>query len=138
MYATSRPLLWAFMVHFQSSSKVSLEGDLKKFELLGRSDASTEETPELKRNTSYPPFDFVVLPITADLTTVLKKSLSDPEIFGQDGALVHVQIEHEGKLVFGAYDNFHKDCVVAHESVPEELLAKLHGKRILRAYQKVK
>jgi hypothetical protein len=73
MYATSRPLLWAFMVHFQSSSKVSLEGDLKKFELLGRSDASTEETPELKRNTSYPPFDFVVLPITADLTTVLKK-----------------------------------------------------------------
>jgi len=134
--ARNKPgLLWALMDEFQTNSKVSLEGHLQEFGLLGRSDASTEETPALKRNTIYPPYDFVVLPITADVKAALKKNLSSPGIFSRNGALVHVQIERDGELVFGAYDQFHKDCVVVH--APEALVAKLHCKGILRAYQQV-
>ena len=134
--ARNKPgLLWALMDEFQTNSKVSLEGHLQGFDLLGRSDASTEETSALKRNTIYPVLDFVVLPITADVKAALKKSLSSPGIFGRDGTLVHVQIERDDELVFGAYDQFHKDCVEVH--APEELLAKLHCKGILRAYQHV-
>ena len=71
MYATSRRCCGLSWFTFRAAQKSRWKVTSKKFELLGRSDTSTEETPELKRNNSYPPFDFVVLPITADLTTVL-------------------------------------------------------------------
>ncbi len=127
-------LLWAVLEAFPQGAYLSLEGDLKNFGLLERADASSEETSSLRRNTLSPRLDFVVVPVTTALVATLKELLSGPGIFGDDGSLIHAQIEHNGRLVFGAYDNFHKDCVVAYEPLDQQFLERLCNNGVLRGY----
>lgn len=127
-------LLWAFLRHFATDSRVSFEGDLDRLALADLPGASTSETPVLQRHTVEPIQDFVTIPITGDTIHILEERLSAPGLFQQGGAVEHVQVEHAGHLVLGAYDNFHKDCVVAYEPTPESLLEQLKASGVIRSY----
>jgi hypothetical protein len=78
--------------------------------------------------------DFVTLPVTHEVIAALKGRLAQRDLFSQGGALVHVQIQWEGQLVFGAYDNFHRDCVSAWDPTPEALLEDLLRRGVIRSY----
>jgi hypothetical protein len=62
--------------------------------------------------------DFFVLPVTDEIMLTLKRLLSGPGVFTDN--LIHVQLEQNGVLVLGAYDNFHRDCVVAYPPTSKE------------------
>jgi hypothetical protein len=47
---------------------------------------------------------------------------------------VHIQVERAGNLVLGAYDNFHRNCVVASEPTSESFLAELKAWGVIGSY----
>ncbi len=53
---------------------------------------------------------------------------------GLTHAIIHVQIEREGVLQLGSYDNFHRDCVVTGSGVGVALLLELKSKGVLRDF----
>jgi hypothetical protein len=126
--------LWAFLRHFGSGSHISFEGELQQLALAELPAASTSETSVLRRQTLHPILDFVVLPVAEETTKALRERLSAPGVFHDGGVLIHVQVEHAGHLVLGAYDNFHKDCVVAYDPTPESLLEQLKVSGVIRSY----
>jgi len=81
-----------------------------------------------------PRLDFVVLPISESLVTQLKKLLGRPGVFNVEGVLIHVQVEVNGALAFGAYDNFHRDCVRGGSVLTESLLQEWVTAGVLRSY----
>ena len=125
-------LLIAMMREFSGDSHISFEGTLEKLELGNIEGASTEETKVLKRQTITPQLDFVVVPLNKNTIQEIWKELSEKDHLLHEG-IIHVQIENEGNLVFGGYDNFHRDCVVAYPGVPEKLLKELKLNGVIRA-----
>ncbi len=87
------------------NAHISFEGNLPKC------GPSSAETDSLKRGTVYPRLDFIVFPLEPEsFTAILMKVFpegSDPD------DIIHIQIEKDGRLAFGAYDNFHPECTVA-------------------------
>ncbi len=126
-------LLLAMMREFAFNSHISFEGSLKNLELERLPGSSQNETSALKRTTIKPELDFLVLPLNEDTLNVIWKELSEKDHLVNQG-IIHVQIEHNGKLVFGGYDNFHRECVVAYPSVPVKLLDVLKDNGIIRGY----
>ena len=48
--------------------------------------------------------------------------------------VLHIQIAKHGRLAFGAYDNFHPECTVVFDDVPQGLLDELRQRGVLRSY----
>ena len=48
--------------------------------------------------------------------------------------IIHIQIEKNGRLEFGSYDNFHRDCIVAFHGVSTELLGRLRQSGVIRTW----
>jgi hypothetical protein len=110
---------------------MSLEGDLSKCSFADDVVVGRDEVGLLKRNTLCPRQDFVVLRLdAANVATIFKQVLAA----GLSHAIIHVQIEHAGALQLGAYDNFHRDCVVSGPGVSEVLLDDLKTKHVLRDF----
>ena len=128
-------LLWALLQHCMGAGRVSLEGNLRPFGILDLPGSTHEETELLRRHTVLPRQDFVILPISPETLSTLKRKLSVSGLFNDGGAIWHVQIEHQGRQVFGAYDNFHRHCVIAYEPIPIALLDELVSIGVLRSYQ---
>ena len=61
--------------------------------------------------------------------------MTEQEHLGHYSNIVHLQIAVGGKFVFGAYDNFHRNCVIATDAVPLELLDDLATKGVIRSYE---
>lgn len=138
LVARDRPgLLHAMMRALAGKAYISFEGDLSGcmglFDLPG---ADRAETPVLKRITSYPVLDFVVLPLEPETMTPIWRAFDPIRRVVRD--VIHIQIEREGVIQFGSYDNFHSDCVIAYSGVPEELLKQLKAKSILRSCDPVR
>jgi len=127
-------LLLAMMKEFTNNSNISFEGSLDHLSFSSWPDVSTEETEALKRQTTSPQLDFVVLPLTEAIVHNIWKELSDKDHLVHEG-IIHVQIESDGKLVFGGYDNFHPDCTVAYPGVSIGLLEKLKENGVIREYR---
>ena len=127
-------LLFAMMNQFNVNAHISLEGDLKDLSFFDSEASSKDETEALQRQTESPELDFVVLPLNNETIKAIWKELTEKDHLVNEG-IIHVQIESYGKLAFGGYDNFHKECVVAYKSVPIELLASLKEKGIIRNYE---
>jgi hypothetical protein len=53
---------------------------------------------------------------------------------GLKRAIIHVQIERNGALEFGAYDNFRPKCTVTYPRVSATLLDELKAKGVLRSF----
>jgi hypothetical protein len=123
-------LLHRLMVEFVGG-RMSLEGDLSKCKFGDDLVVTHEEVGILKRSTLYPRQDFVVLRLEpATIESIFKQI----KAAGLSRAIIHVQIEYEGVLQLGAYDNFHSDCVVTGPGVTGAALSELKSKCILRDF----
>jgi hypothetical protein len=115
-------------------ARISFEGRLTQTELIVIDGASIEETGKLVREgISYPPFDFLVLPLTSATVPKIEKAIVSKVAFNDEG-IVHVQIEKQGLLAFGAYDGFHEECVIASSAIPIALLTRLVEDEVLQSY----
>jgi hypothetical protein len=134
LVARDKPgLLVALMRELAGDAHISFEGDLSRCRLEAIPGASSVESQILRRNTTYPRQDFVLLPLEDySIGPILSEILPEGRIVRH---IIHVQIEKGGHLAFGAYDNFHKDCIVAYSVIPEALLAKLQNTGILRSFE---
>src|SRR6202050_541428 len=101
-------LLLAMMEALAGDAHLSFEGDLSGFRLMQIAGASDEETTTLKRNTTWPKQDFVVVPLEPEIAPAVL-----PAIGGNvPKRILHIQIEKSGHIEFAAYDRFHPECVV--------------------------
>jgi hypothetical protein len=136
LHAKHKPeLLFAMMRTLaHEDSGISLEGRLLHTELTKIAGASLNETEVLKRNTTSPRVDFVVLPLTPGTAPKIEKAIASKVAFKDYAGIVHVQIERQGRLAFVACDHFHQDCVWVSEAVPATFLAELVNNRVLYSY----
>ncbi|MCW5554960.1 MAG: hypothetical protein KIS67_22700 [Verrucomicrobiae bacterium] len=111
---------------------ISLEGDLAQCRFLDDMVISWDETANLKRQTRVPKDDFIVLRLTSETVGPIFEQVA---AVGLARAIVHVQIERNGVIELGAYDNFHPECVVTGSGVSPTLLDELKEERIIRDYQ---
>ena len=115
-------------------AKISFEGRLSHTELANIAGASLNETEVLKRNTTSPRLDFVVLPLTPETVPEIEKAIVSKVAFKDYAGIVHVQIEGKGRLAFVACDHFHEDCVWVSAAVSDTFLAELVKNRVLHPY----
>jgi hypothetical protein len=136
LIARDKPgLLIAVMRTLVGNAHISFEGDLASCQLAHISGASGDETELLKRATIYPLQDFIVCPLEPEtINLILAESLPAGRVVRD---VIHVQIEKAGRLAFGAYDNFHPECICASAPITEELLDRLVANGILRSFELV-
>lgn len=127
-------LLIAMMRRFVGNSHISFEGSLENLGFGNILGATSIETAVLKRQTTEPELDFLIVPLNEDTVGRIWKELSEKDHLVHEG-IIHVQIESNGKLVFGGYDNFHRECVIAYPSVAVEFLKDLKDKGVIRDYK---
>jgi len=115
-------------------ARISFEGRLSHTELAKIVGASFNETRVLRRNTTSPRMDFVVLPLTPGTAPEIETAIASKIAFKDYAGIVHVQIERQGHLAFVACDHFHQECVWVSEVVPANLLIELVKSRVLYSY----
>jgi hypothetical protein len=125
-----RRLLLAMMEELAGDAHISFGGDLRGLKLLGMSGASEEPTTALKRNTIWPKQDFIVLPLEQSMSKSIISAVGGtvPE------AIIHIQIEKGGLIQFGAYDNFHPQCIFFGSAVKDGVIESLVSQNIMRPY----
>jgi hypothetical protein len=121
------------MEELAGDAHISFEGNLHGLRLHGLPGASEEETDSLKRNTSWPKQDFVVVPLNADSIGTILAAIG--------GALprkiIHGQIEKAGVLQFGAYDQFEPGCIVFGTTVNRQFLETLVLHGIMKTFSQI-
>jgi len=115
------------MRHLAGNAQISFEGGSEIVGLAEIPGASQIETSVLKRNTLAPRLEFVVVPL--EISTI-------PAIFAGIGgtipkSVLHILIEKNGQLEFGAYDNFHPECIVLGPATSGAALESLISKGLL-------
>jgi hypothetical protein len=125
-----RGLLVALMDELAGGAHVSFEGDLQGLTLLSLPGASLEPTTALKRNTLWPKLDFVVVPLEPSMGSKIIAAIGGTV----PGAIIHIQIEKDGQLQFGAYDNFYPECIYFGSEVKEGFIRSLVSQNIMRPY----
>jgi hypothetical protein len=126
-------LLAAMMRQLAGDAYISFEGDLHRIDWKGVS-AVDEGESSLRRAALTPELDFVALPLTLETQPLIWAAVFKADRLAQDG-IIHTQIEKEGRLAFGAYDNFHADCVWAGSAVPLSLLERLKESGVARSFE---
>jgi hypothetical protein len=115
-------------------ARISFEGRLSQTELTGIDGVSFEEKRKLVREgVSFPPLDFLVLPLTSPTIPKIEKAIVSKIAFSYE-EIVHIQIEKQGLIAFGAYDGFHEECVIASSAIPAALLTQLVRDKVLESY----
>jgi|ERR1035438_2289341 hypothetical protein len=121
-------LLLAMMKELAGDARISFEGDAKILGLAGLPGASQMENTVLKRNTLWPKQEFIVVP--------LEPSTIPAIVIGIGGtiprSILHIQIEKNGRIEFGAYDNFHPECIVFGSAISEAFIDALTSEGILK------
>jgi hypothetical protein len=125
-----RRLLLTLMEELAGGAHVSFEGRLRGLSLSNISGASGEPTSVLKRNTLSPKQDFVVVPLEPSMGQRIIAAIGGTI----PGAIIHIQIEKDGQLQFGAYDNFHPECIYFGNAVKEAVIQSLISENIMRRY----
>lgn len=131
-------LLFAMMRTYASNcSRIAFEGNLSTTELYRLEGASYEETAVLRRNTIAPRLDFIVLPLASSRVPAIQTAIWSKVPFSGKSGIIHAQIEVDGQLVFGAYDNFHPETVMVYGPIETSVLDDLVATRTLRSYAPV-
>jgi hypothetical protein len=114
-------LLLVFLEELSGNAHVSFEGNLKNLALLRFPNVSSKETDSLRRNTRWPEQDFIVVPLEpSDCKRILNAiGGSVPR------SILHIQIEKDGALQFGAYDNFHSEGIFFGPAIEKTLIESL-------------
>jgi hypothetical protein len=120
-------LLLALMGELEGGARISFEGGLRATRLLSLPGASFEPAGALKRNTQWPEQDFTVIPLEPSSSKKIYSALGGtiPK------TVLHVQIEKNGTLQFGAYDNFHPECIFFGTAIKQEFIDSLISKGML-------
>jgi len=50
------------------------------------------------------------------------------------GAIIHIQIEKDRQLQFGAYDNFYPECIYFGSAVKEGVIQSLISENVMRPF----
>ena len=120
-------LLLAIMQALAGDAQISFEGDLRHFRLSQFAGASQKETAALRRSTFWPKQGFVVVPLEPGTETAILSAIS-----GQvPKRIIHIQIEKEGVLQFGAYDNFNPECLFWGPGLKNSLFDSLTAQEVL-------
>jgi hypothetical protein len=115
-------------------ARISFEGRLSQTELIDIEGVSFEEKGKLVREgISFPPLDFLVLPLTSSTIPKIDKAIVSKIAFSYE-EIVHIQIEKQRLIAFGAYDGFHEECVIASSAIPLALLTQLVRDKVLESY----
>jgi hypothetical protein len=118
---------------FCGCAHISIEGDLSQFKWSGPPFTNEKDCPILRRNTTWPPQDFVILPLEEETRDRIRAILHG---VGLKRRVWHVLIEKGGEMVFCAYDAFDEGCWVS-EAVGTELLDSLIRQGVLKGYTPV-
>ena len=122
-----RRFLIAALQQLAGSAFVSFEGDLRGTALIEASGASGDETTALKRNTLWPKQDFVVLPLEAETVGSIMEAVGGTV----PRSILHIQVEKEGRLELGLYDNFAPKAMFFGPALTPEVLENLQSDGIL-------
>src|SRR5579859_671594 len=125
-----RRLLLALMEELAGGAHVSFEGDLQGLKLSSFPGVSGEPTAALKRNTLQPKLDFAVVPLEPSMGQKIMAAIGGTV----PRAIIHIQIEKDGQLQFGAYDNFYPECIYFGSGVKEGVIQLLVSQNIMRPY----
>jgi len=125
------PFLRRVMRDLAGAARLSLEGNLGDAAFPAEAILSRDSLDILKRNTTEPGLDFVVLRLEPELVDAMFSLISR---IGLREDIVHVQIEKDGRLELAAYDNFHPQCVVTGPAIAARILAELQAAGVVRAY----
>jgi hypothetical protein len=123
------------MRSFEGSGQISFEGGLRGTGLSDLAEATHMETDALRRASLTPESDFVVVPLTSENIAAIWKLVVEGEHLAYPSHINHVQIAVANRFVFGAYDHFHRDCVVATDRFPLEILDRLVANGVIRSYK---
>jgi hypothetical protein len=123
-----RRFLIAAMEELAGDAHISFEGNLSGTRISSLSHASTEETLALKRNTLWPKQEFIVLPLQADSIKAISSAIGGtiPK------AILHIQIEKNGCLEVGLYDNFTPSATFLGSKSSEQFIERLQMQGIIR------
>jgi hypothetical protein len=111
-----------------ASARISFEGDLGTLKLASVPGASETETPILKRNTLWPRQDFIVLPLEPDLVRVIVSAVGGTI----PRKILHIQIEKDGRLELGIYDNPTPDSTFFGPGFTTSFLHQLQAQNIIK------
>jgi len=89
--------------------------------------ASNDETQVLKRGTLWPKQDFVVLPLEVEMVRPIMAAVGGTLPRG----LFHVQVQKEGRLQLGLYDNFDPNCMFLGPGLTPSFIATLQEAGVL-------
>ncbi|MEZ5324888.1 MAG: hypothetical protein R3F19_07485 [Verrucomicrobiales bacterium] len=115
-----------------ADAEISFEGDLRAFDF-PHDLMNASESDSLRRATSTPEMDFVRCPLNEATVAPILIALGTGNELVSD--IIHIQISVSDRLEFGAYDQFHPDCVLAGPMVPEKLLSELQDSGIIRSFE---
>ena len=109
------------------SAFVSFEGDLSGTALIGATSASDDQTKALKRNTLWPKQDFVVLPLEAETVGSIMTAVG----VTVPRSILHIQVEKDGRLELGLYDNFAPRGMFFGSAVTPQFIETLQNENVL-------
>jgi hypothetical protein len=122
-----RRFLSAALAELAGDAQVSFEGDLSMTSLSDVPGASNDETQVLKRGTLWPKQDFVVLPLEVEMVRPIMAAVGGTVPRG----LIHVQVQKEGRLQLGLYDNFDPNCMFFGPGLAPSFIATLQEAGVL-------
>jgi hypothetical protein len=122
-----RRFLAAALAELAGNAQVSFEGDLSMTSLSDVPGASNDETQVLKRGTLWPKQDFVVLPLEVEMVLPIMAAVGGTVPRG----LIHVQVQKEGRLQLGLYDNFDPNCIFLGPGLTPSFIATLQEAGVL-------
>ena len=116
------------MNELAGDAHISFEGNLSGLTLVSIAGASEEPTAVLKRNTLLPKQDFVVVPLEPSTVKQIVSAIGG----AVPRTIIHIQIEKNGQLEFGAYDNFHPECIYFGSFVKEAVMDLLISRNVVK------
>jgi hypothetical protein len=122
-----RRLLLSMIEELAGDAHISFEGDLRALRVFRIRGASAEQTTALKRHTLWPEQDFVVLPLAPSMSEAIFSAIGG----AVPHSIIHIQIEKAGALEFGAYDNFHPECIFFGSAIRQKTLQELITEGVL-------
>jgi hypothetical protein len=133
LISRDKPSLLAYMMRFLAgNARISFEGDLSRCEFPVAIPSNAEEDSVLTRHTISPRQDFIILPLENDTIQPILDIVLPYNRYMKD--IIHIQIEKNGELQFGSYDQFHSECIVCFLGVSTSFLDELIRKGILKSW----
>src|SRR6266404_3550080 len=125
-------LLVHMMRFLAGGAHISFEGNLSRCEFPATMPRQTEKESILRRQTVSPRQDFVILALEHDTIRPILDVVLPDNRYMED--IIHIQIEKNGGLQFGSYDQFDKNCIVCFLGVPPKFLDELKQRHIVHSW----